>query len=102
MTAKDKHLNKLCSLLLKFDCDGSVQKKLLKNSKKEVAVVFPALAAAGQWADPALWRQGRHLVASVTISLSLNPLPEWLKQSIPAFQELLNQVSGEFIQCYKI
>lgn len=102
MTAKDKHLNKLCSLLLKFDCDGSVQKKLLKSSKKEIAVVFPALAAAGQWADPALWRQGRHLVDSVTISLSLNPLPEWLKQSIPAFQELLNQVSGEFIQCYKI
>lgn len=64
-------------------------------------MVFPALAAAGKWADPALWRQGRHLVDSVTINLSLNALPEWLKQSIPAFQELLNQVSGEFIQCYK-
>uniref|UniRef100_A0A1B6LNS0 Nucleolar pre-ribosomal-associated protein 1 C-terminal domain-containing protein n=1 Tax=Graphocephala atropunctata TaxID=36148 RepID=A0A1B6LNS0_9HEMI len=95
LTSSQEQLSQLCCLVLKFDSDGSVQRRLLKNNKRQLEVIFPALAAAGRLADSSLVRHCGHLVPRLIDCLQSDPIPTWLTENSGAIGAFLADSSDD-------
>ncbi|XP_054266683.1 uncharacterized protein LOC128988925 [Macrosteles quadrilineatus] len=95
LTSKQEQLNKLCCLRLKFDLEGVLLKKLLKNNKKNPQVLFASLASSDSSSASMFLKHSSQMVRGMVDALSADDKPSWLTEHADVIGTYLSQLPDD-------